>query len=215
MDFESTVNRIIEAEYQNIRSDFYGELSINLEEEKECITPTIIVLPLSVQGVKNNYRFKCLLDSGSTHTLINRQRLPKGVNPQKNDTLIINTTIIGEYKIDEKITMKDIALPEFSKSIRINETKAFIFDNPSSVYDMILGRDFLKTTGIDLSFSTKIIKWFDMSIPMKPQYYWLKTTNNLLWEDIDDVYVTEIKPSKYEAVNPNDVVKEQHHLNDK
>jgi hypothetical protein len=53
--------------------------------------------------------------------------------------LIINTTIIGKYNIEEMVIIKDIALPEFSKSIKINEIEAYIFNNPSSIYDIILG----------------------------------------------------------------------------
>jgi hypothetical protein len=112
--------------------------------------------------------------------------------------------------------MNDVALPEFSRSIKINEMEAFIFDNPSSIYDIILGRDFLKATGIDLLFSVKSIKWFDMNIPMKPYNYWLKvdSLHHMLSEDTVDEYLTEIKPSKYEKVDPNDVIKQQIHLNE-
>jgi Arginine decarboxylase (spermidine biosynthesis) len=217
MDFELTINRIIEDEYKSIRSDFYGELKLSLtEKEEEYITPAIIVLPLSVQGIKNNYMFKCLIDSGSTHTLINRQTLPRGTKPQKHEKLIVNTTVVGQYKMDEKVIMRDVALPEFSRSIKINEMETFIFDNPSSIYDIILGRDFLKSTGIDLLFSTKTIRWFDMNISMKPYNYWSKadSVHDILSEDIIDEYLTEIKPSKYEKVDPNDVIKQQVHLNE-
>jgi hypothetical protein len=68
----------------------------------------------------------------------------------------------------------------------------------------------LKKSGIDLSFSTKMMKWFDMSISMKPQDYWLKQNDlhYMMLEDTDDIlYFTEIKPSKYESVNPNDIIK--------
>ena len=108
------------------------------------------------------------------------------------------------------VIIKDIALPEFSKSIKINEIEAYIFNNPSSIYDIILGWDLLKKSGIDLSFSTKMMKWFDMSISMKPQDYWLKQNDlhYMMLEDTDDIlYFTEIKPSKYESVNPNDIIK--------
>jgi hypothetical protein len=216
MNFEATINQIIEDEYKSIRSDFYGELRFESDAKEDYITPAIIVLPLSIQGIKNNYMFKSLLDSGSTHTLINRQRLPEQVHPRRSNELIINATIIGEYEIQEKVLLKDVALPEFSKSVKIDEMEAFVFDNPSSIYDIILGRDFLKITGIDLSFSTKTIKWLDMSISMKPQNYWSKEDNLdcMILEEADDDYLAEIKPSKYESIDPRKVVKEQNHLNE-
>jgi hypothetical protein len=77
MNFEATINQIIEDEYKSIRSEFYGELEFESDAKEDYIIPAIILLPLSVQGIKNNYMFKCLLDSGSTHTLINRQKLPE------------------------------------------------------------------------------------------------------------------------------------------
>jgi hypothetical protein len=70
------------------------------KREEEYITPAIIVLPLSIQNVKSNYMFKCLIDSGSTHKLIIRQTLPKGTKSQKHERLIVNTTIVGQYKMD-------------------------------------------------------------------------------------------------------------------
>jgi Retroviral aspartyl protease. len=150
MNFEATINRIIEDEYKCIRSDFYGELKTQTNKGKEeYITPAVILLPLSIQGIKNNYMFKCLIDSGSTHTLINRQTLSKEIKPQKHEKLIVNTAVVGQYEMNEKVIMEDVALPEFSRSIKISEMEAFIFDNPSSIYDIILGRDFLKVTGID------------------------------------------------------------------
>jgi hypothetical protein len=104
MNFESTINQIIEDEYKGIRSDIYGELDIQLNKrEEEYITPAIIVLPLSIQNIKNSYMFKFLIDSGSTHTLINQQTLPKGTKLKKHERLIVNTTIVGQYKMDEKL----------------------------------------------------------------------------------------------------------------
>jgi hypothetical protein len=60
MNFERIINQIIEDEYRDIWSEFYRGLNVDLNEEQDCITPTIIILPLLIQGIKNNYMFKCL-----------------------------------------------------------------------------------------------------------------------------------------------------------
>ena len=173
MKFKQAIQSIIEKEYQNFQQNIHEiDNTFIDQDEKECNNPSIILLPLSIQGTKNNNIYKCLLDSGSMHTLINRSTLPRGTIPLKNDKLIINTTIIGNYEIKDQVILKDIALPEFSKAIKIEKINAFIFNGDNkSPYDIILGRDFLKITGIDICFSTNNVKWFDMQIPMKPQDY--------------------------------------------
>ena len=52
-----------------------------------------------------------------------------------------------------------------------------------------------------------------MTIKMKPKDYWniIDKSNEILNNDDDD-FLIDIKPSKYELTNPQDIINQQNHL---
>ena len=84
-------------------------------------------------------------------------------------------------------------------------------------FDIIYGRSFLTNTGINIKFSNKTCTWIDITIPMKPDDYWTHDkTTSLLFDTLDSHLQhnpNEIKESKYEKVDPNQVAQDQTHLN--
>ena len=75
-------------------------------------------------------------------------------------------TISGAGDCNELVILRDIRLPEFDKSQRVNQQKAMVFDCHTR-YDVILGTDFLSKTGIDIKYSTGTMKWFKNELPMR------------------------------------------------
>ena len=67
-------------------------------------------------------------------------------------------TLAGSCKTKEVVIMRNLRLPELDKNC--------VFDGDCK-YDVILGAEFLSKSGIDIKYSTGIIKWFDNELPMR------------------------------------------------
>jgi competence CoiA-like predicted nuclease len=122
------------------------------------------------------------------------------------------------------VKLKDIILPEFSQTKRIDEQWALVFDSDSQ-YDIIFGRDFLLNIGLDTCFSTRTTNWLDQKLPMKKSKFW---EDPVLMYLALEPYVEEferkeneckcitslssIKDAKYEKVNTKEVAANQSHL---
>jgi hypothetical protein len=65
--------------------------------------------------------------------------------------------------------LRDIRLPEFDKNRRIDQQKCLVFDNDNCNYDIILGTDFLTTTGIKLNYADQQLEWFDITLQLRPK----------------------------------------------
>jgi len=135
------------------------------------------------------------------------------------------------------VTLERIQLLEFDKQTTIDGLNAVVFDAPCR-YDAILGRDFLRKIGLEISFKHSTISWNDAIIPMKPHDFWdnyavwsmllendppdteiesnWHDVNRLLeYESYSNDRPTKILDAKYEAVSVDQVIKEQQHLVDK
>ena len=106
------------------------------------------------------------------------------------------------------VTMRDFRLPEFDKNRRTEEQKALVFDTPCR-YDIIIGTDFLSTSGIKINYETVFMEWFESLLPLRyPSVINAKTFDDmedalfiqqedeLFGEDWLDFYATEILEDK-------------------
>ncbi len=97
--------------------------------------------------------------------------------------------------------------------------RALIFED-ACPYDVILGRDFLRHTGIDVKFSNNsTVLWEGIEVPMKPPSYWTRQETLfhtlLVDEELDPFeacFASQIFESKYEEVTPEAVATQQKHL---
>jgi hypothetical protein len=126
-------------------------------------------------------------------------------------------TIASDFLSTCLVYLRDIVLPESDKTRSVEGIGAFIFDAPCN-YDIILGRDFLSTAGIDLSFEHGYVQWLDKTILMKDGSHWNEQSNWVMAlgedkEENDDVenYAAEILEAKYEKTSPEEVVQLQDH----
>ncbi len=76
-------------------------------------------------------------------------------------------TLAGTYTSAEIVIMHNLRLPEFDKNRNVNQQKALVFQSETCKYDVILGADFLKKTGIDVKYSTGTMEWFDNELPLR------------------------------------------------
>ena len=99
-----------------------------------------------IQGQAFNRPLRVLFDSGSDFSHIQKRVLPPGVEATSVNKAIIGMT--GLATVAEEVDLQDMVLPEFSCTLRINDTFRCYVMNNASIYDVILGRDFLMAVGI-------------------------------------------------------------------
>ncbi|GFH49195.1 hypothetical protein CTEN210_05671 [Chaetoceros tenuissimus] len=183
--------------------------------------PVTLILPKLINGMSDVKLMRGLIDSGSDKTAIVRAALPSGCPL----TEIPDENFLGFggiTTIHEKVTLQQVILPEFSRSLQIESFDAVVMDGRSN-YDIILGRDFLQQIRIILDFENLQIKWMNMEISMKPSRYWNDLENVQMAfaeytdeanEEPKDGYAATILPSKYDDVSPDVIAAKQTHLDE-
>ena len=130
------------------------------------LIPMVLLLMQSINGTVTNRPLVALCDSGSSHCMFNKRALPFGATTFKTPK-IKTTTTQGTYDCDEAVVLSNLSLPEFVNGRKITNLSAQVFDSENCHYDIILGRDFMESIGLDIQFSTGSIKWLDTIVDMK------------------------------------------------
>jgi hypothetical protein len=134
-------------------------------------------------------------------------------------------TTAGSFQPRSVVWICGMCLPEFNKNLIIEEQKAFVFDSTCR-YDVILGADFMKKIGMDILFSTAMVRWLGIEIPMRVPFsrddemevfqdYECQTDDDYFGGDYDDwldEYATPILDAKYGKADIDTVIVEQTHL---
>ena len=188
--------------------------------KKNGTVPTTIVIPTTIQGRRNNKLLHCLLDTGGSHTIINKRALPNNIQPKITEGNISATTAAGPFYMNQSVTLTRTILPEFSKSFKIDTLQAYIFDSEQCRYDIIFGRDTLEQMKVDVSYSNGTVTWLHHTIDMKTEDFFQSQLNLFYTFQEDDIidqgesFLKEILPSKYGKVEIDDVILQQKHLNE-
>ena len=109
---------------------------------------------------------RILLDSGASGTVVSKAVAQKlHIRKEESTTW---TTAAGKFRTAGKARLL-LKLPELSPSAAVKVT-AHVHEGQVGAYDIIIGRDVLQETGIDLVFSEQRVKWPRMhaELPMKP-----------------------------------------------
>ena len=114
---------------------------------------------------KDLTRLKVLFDSGSSATLINRNKV-RLLHKTKTEPTRWSTKA-GSLKTTRKCKIK-FSLPEFHEGRDI-EWNVYVDDNAlqQTKYDMIIGRDLMEHLGFDIMFSEKVMCWDNATAPMR------------------------------------------------
>ena len=75
----------------------------------------VLLLMRTINGVITNRPLVALCNSGSSHSLMNKGSLPRGVNTFQTNP-IKTTTIAGDHLCHEAVVMTELSLPEFVKT---------------------------------------------------------------------------------------------------
>ena len=156
---------------------------------------------------------KCLLDSGSSSTLVHYDYVKKlRLRSQNNTTW---QTTAGEFKTNFKCQV-ELSLPELHERRIIKKT---MHVTPNKMgYDMIIGRDLLEDLGIDIKFSSQTIEWDFAEIPMRPKESLLSDSyhiNDSKLVQTELKQVAAIMDAKYEPADLDKLVDECKHLKPK
>ena len=122
---------------------------------------------------------KCLLDTGTTSTIVLRQYVKKGRAKSHKGARTTWNTLGGTFSTNRKALI-DFSFPELTK----NKTVTWICHvddktNPKTAnYDMIIGLDLMMHIGIVVDTNEKVIKWEGHQCPLK-EYGTLQETNML------------------------------------
>ena len=80
---------------------------------QQDIAPVCIVRIKYIGGIWLDRPLICLLDTGSTGTMVQGRCLPPGARPNISKTKRITTTINGSFDTSLSVNLSDISLPEF------------------------------------------------------------------------------------------------------
>ena len=196
---------------------------VNFENnELQDGVPTTLATAKAVNHKKGNHLFKCLLDSGGTYVMVHRSALPKNVTIHEDPQKIQFSTTQGAFKPLGVVWIKNLSLPEFGHTRKISKIKAYVFDSPSPRYTLILGRNFLRMTNIQLDFGNNTTTWYDKTVPFHPANYWTDnhavrqalTVNPFRVNTAQSFYdmVGPLTAAKYEKVHVATVTQQQKHL---
>ena len=113
------------------------------------LIPMVLLLIHTINEVITNKPLVALCDLNSSHSLMNKGSLPQNVNTFQTEP-IKTTTTAGDHLCHEAVVITDLSLLEFMNGRKITNLSAQVFDSKNCPYDVILGRDFLKSIGLDI-----------------------------------------------------------------
>ena len=123
----------------------------------------------------------------------------------------------------KRVVIKECKLPQFTSHRKFDGLFHLFKNTKEDRYDAIIGRDLLEKIGIDLLYSSGQIRWGNISVPMVPMGHFSgnkshrKLFKNVTQLEYDgqETYLAEIKSSKYEAADLEEVVNNQTKLDQK
>jgi Retroviral aspartyl protease len=123
------------------------------------LRPVSFVTVETIQGQKCRLPFKCLFDPGSDSSFITAKAIPLKAKWERVKTTSVRV-MGGVQTAIHQVFLKNIALSEFSRSIRTSQSfRCYVNPDNDCPYDIILGLDSLTPVGIDVICSEQKTKW--------------------------------------------------------
>eukprot|EP00536_Pseudo-nitzschia_multiseries_P005270 jgi/Psemu1/146885/gw1.96.83.1 len=139
--------------------------------------------------------------------------MPFGVKPLHIRHKQLTRTTNGEFDTSHEVQLKEMQLPKFVNGRRIVGISASIFELEHCRYDVILGRDFISSAGIILSFNNHTVTCMDVTTPMRDTTKMTRVSP----EEAKDTELfknasTEILERSYQRVTAKEVARQQNHM---
>ena len=146
------------------------ELSFRVDSNGVTVPmATAFVIVKNINGHTSPRLLKCLFDTGGSTTMANARILPRGASITPIQSASICNTIAGNYQPMGKLKCQDLRFPEFDQNLVVDEVDCLVFDAKCS-YDLILGMDFLRKTGMVIDCGKLTITWQGRTIPMNSKF---------------------------------------------
>jgi hypothetical protein len=181
-------------------------------------SPEVVVEVVAPTPTDDKRILRCLIDSGSTESIILDEFLG-GLKKSRNAKTQQWQTKGGVFSTSARCCVP-FFLVDFATNKRVMWT--FHVDNSTTSkqagYDMIIGRDLLIKLGIDIKFSSGTLKWEDTEIPMRESgelrdrqiaYHCFYASDDVTATKQLTKRAVQILDSKYDAIDVGKVVAEQ------
>ena len=133
-------------------------------------------LIITVSGHGNFKAFVALADTGTSATLISTAVAGRGEKVKNRGGSTKWHTKAGEFITKEKCKINKLKLPQFTSKQTV-AFEAHVFDKErGEQYDVILGRDFMKTIGLNILYNSMQFQWGGIKVLMVPKGFWQKST---------------------------------------
>ena len=173
------VHLAIRNEISPVQQVFQVDEGNAAQAEEDYRPEVVIAIPRDPSGKTKTF-LRALVDSGSTKTHANIDRIPKWIRDQSTQPNDGHSSFVGwgaEFRVERKVKLPFI-LTQFAPNrkvhheIYLSKTKA----NSESAPDMILGRDLIRKLRLDLNFKEDVplIVWEDIGVPMVKRGYWTR-----------------------------------------
>ena len=209
------------------RKRLESSLSQSNKRPRVDLSPIVYTTTRTIGGKLPTRPMIVLLDSGSSHTMIKDSSLPhrtmRVVGQPKR-----TTTTNGVFSTTSSVILENVKFPEFGNQC-IDTIQADVFNSPTCRYDVILGRDVLDVMGAMIDFKANTISWMGREIPMKSTrdlssshinqvellHNQFSSEENEDYDIFAELYADDvvIMDRKYQAVTPDEVVRQLPHLN--
>jgi hypothetical protein len=111
--------------------------------------------------------------------------------------------------------LENYFLPQFTTQRKVTNKFHLFKKIKEDGYDIITGRDILKTMGLQIHYDTESFVWDDIKVKMVPRKHWDRASIKAFWqhrENAEDNHITEIKPAEYHVADLQSIVDDQKHL---
>jgi transposase InsO family protein len=204
----------------------YSNSIVQRETKKAKVSHLTTEVILEIEDRHGEVKpIRCLLDTGTSATIILREFVAKGKANGYKSPPTRWTTMGGVFTTKRKALL-EFNLPEFStnKTVQwvchVDDTTA----PDKAQYDIIIGTDLMSVLGMDIQFSSKKICWDDVEIPMKTKgsinndaiaQYLYNVANDIPLLQEAESRQKRILDADYKAVDIDDYISSLPHLNDK
>ena len=205
---------IQEVDNFHIYIDTFTTEDVDTSIIQQDLLPVSIIIPKYIQNIPSQKVLIALFDSGGTITLVHEHVLLTEVKPFINNKQTF-TTLAGEFQSNRQVVLQDIVLPEFKRTAYIDNHTCQVFLGPC-LYDIILGRDFLRKIHFHINFDNNTMNCMDMSVPMQsPEFFsdHSRLRDIMFFDDVEvDSFASTITKSSYQPISISTIVHTQNYL---
>mgnify|MGYP005753024869 CR=1 FL=1 len=200
-------------EANTLRTTVRNQNSPNKKQKVEDLRPMVFLRMNSRStGKPKPITIKALLDSGASGTIMDPKIATK-LKKQPSTVPTVWTTPSGAMSTNEESRVQ-FTIPELHEDRMIQWT-SHIASQSIANYDMIIGRDLLRSLAIDIKFSNETVEWDGAYIPMKGMNASIETDYHIEDSFVIDSAASRIKTildAKYVKANLEEIVNGYTHL---